>query len=258
MERSVNTANFLRLVLVAGLLGAGGPALADSDQEAYDKTISDASAAVDTWGREMFDALTQKTQFHNEVLGKLNDASANLAAHLRYMWCRGDQQASDIDAFIHLKLMTLSTVASGIKSDVSVTCNDHNLIADVSVTDFKSTNALNAQTDEFAAQVRRSAVNELAENWSGWVADNLAWWTAHPGERDSKSAENMNELRQATQAAAKHLAEIACDGDAALPDYAEQTFADKAHISADTIRSSIFEVRCNSGKLAMNIKVPSR
>ena len=57
----MNTANFLRLVLLAGLLGAGGPAHADSDQEAYDKTMSDASAAVDTWGREMFDALTEKT-----------------------------------------------------------------------------------------------------------------------------------------------------------------------------------------------------
>ena len=254
----MNTANFLRLVLLAGLLGAGGPAHADSDQEAYDKTMSEVSAAVDTWGREMFAALTEKTQFHNEVLGKLNDASSALVARLRYMWCRGDQQASDIDAFINLKFMTFSTVASGIKSNVSVKCNDHNIIADVSVTDFKSTNALGAQTDELAAQVRRSGVTELAQNWAGWVADNLAWWTAHPGERDSASAQNLKDLRVSTEVAAKHLAEIACDGDDALPSYAEETFADKAHVSADTIRSSIFEVRCRGGKLAMNIKVPSR
>ncbi len=253
----MNTANLLRLMLLAGLLGAGSPALAGSADD-YDQAVKDASAAVDAWGKEMFDVLTQKPQVHNAVLDGLNAASARLVGQLRGVVCRDEQQASDFEAFISLKFMTLSTVASGIKSHVSVKCVYHELVPEVSVADFASTNVADAQAAEFAAGVRRSGVSELAQAWGGWAADNMAWWTAHPGEKDEKAAQNLKELRDATQVAGKHLAEIACDGDDALPGYTEEAFADKVHVSADTIRSSVFVVTCRSGKLALDIKLPSR
>lgn len=255
----MSTANFLRLVLLAGLLGAGGPALAESTaDDVYDQATKDASAAVDAWGKEMFDVLTQRQQSHREVLDGLNTASARLVGQLRGIVCKDDRQASEIEAFISLKFMTFSTVASGIRSHETVKCRDHELVPDVSISDFTSTHVLDAQGAEFAAGVRRSGVSELAQTWAGWAADNMAWWTAHPGEKDDKAAQNLKELRDATQVAGKHLAEIACDGDDALPRYAEEAFAAKVNVSAETIRSSVFVVTCRSGKLALDIKLPSR
>jgi hypothetical protein len=118
--------NVLRLLLLASLLGAGCPALAETtEDEVYAQTIKDA---IDVWWAELSYLMSRKDLSElprNEIQARVEAITEGLVGRLRQLECRNDQPRDEIEHSIGSKLSTLQMVAPEIKYQVSVRCIVH-------------------------------------------------------------------------------------------------------------------------------------